>query len=164
MFQNGLLSALPYLTNGVMNFPMAFVSDKLLSSGRLSKTTVRKIFNTIGFGGPAVALTWIAFEKCNSTRVIIALCVSLGLNSGAVSGFLVSMGLVLHWQSVHLWQRPPSYRKVVFTDVAPNYSGTLVGISNTFANTTGFISPIIVGILTEGNVRPEWMPILNPSI
>ena len=46
--------------------------------------------------------------------------------------------------------------KAVFPDVAPNYSGTLMGISNTFANSAGFISPIIVGLLTEGNVRDDF--------
>ena len=38
-------------------------------------------------------------------------------------------------------------------DIAPNFAGTLVSITNFFATIPGLTIPIIVGKLTEGNVR-----------
>ena len=37
-------------------------------------------------------------------------------------------------------------------DLSPNYSGTLLGITNTVAKAFGTLPPLIMGILTEGNV------------
>ena len=38
-------------------------------------------------------------------------------------------------------------------DIAPNYAGTLLAITNTFATIPGFIVPVFVGELTHGNVK-----------
>lgn len=46
-----------------------------------------------------------------------------------------------------------SFLQINFADLSPNYIGTLCGISNTLANITGFVSPIVTGLLTNGNVR-----------
>lgn len=37
-------------------------------------------------------------------------------------------------------------------DIAPNYAGTLMALTNTFATIPGFFVPWYVGVLTEGNV------------
>lgn len=37
-------------------------------------------------------------------------------------------------------------------DVAPGLSGIVMGISNTAGTTTGFISPLLVGYMTENKV------------
>ncbi|VDI57365.1 MFS transporter, ACS family, solute carrier family 17 (sodium-dependent inorganic phosphate [Mytilus galloprovincialis] len=42
-------------------------------------------------------------------------------------------------------------------DIAPSYAGMLLGISNYLASTTGIMSPIIVGAITEKSLtRAEW--------
>ncbi|GFX81584.1 putative transporter slc-17.2 [Trichonephila clavipes] len=38
-----------------------------------------------------------------------------------------------------------------FLDMAPEFAGTLMGIGNTISSLTGFITPLIVGVLTDGN-------------
>lgn len=38
-------------------------------------------------------------------------------------------------------------------DIAPNYAGTLVSITNFFATIPGLTISVIVGKLTDGNVR-----------
>jgi ACS family sodium-dependent inorganic phosphate cotransporter len=38
-------------------------------------------------------------------------------------------------------------------DLAPNFAGTLIAITNTVATIPGFVVPIFVGNLTHGNVR-----------
>ncbi len=37
-------------------------------------------------------------------------------------------------------------------DLSPNYAGTLMGITNTFANMGGFAAPYFTGYITNGNV------------
>ena len=37
-------------------------------------------------------------------------------------------------------------------DIAPNYAGTLMALTNTMATVPGFIVPAFVGQLTHGNV------------
>lgn len=40
-------------------------------------------------------------------------------------------------------------------DIAPNYAGTLVAITNTAATLPGIIVPLFVGFITKGNVSLE---------
>jgi len=37
-------------------------------------------------------------------------------------------------------------------DIASNYAGTLMGLTNTVASIPGFLVPVFVGELTHGNV------------
>jgi len=71
-----------------------------------------------------VALTYVLsylFFEFNNTN-----------NICSISGFGVGGGFLL-----------------VANDMAPAYAGIVFGISNTFATIPGFVSPYIVGILTE---------------
>ena len=38
-------------------------------------------------------------------------------------------------------------------DIAPNYAGTLLGITNMSANTMGIVAPYFTGFLITGHVR-----------
>lgn len=40
-------------------------------------------------------------------------------------------------------------------DIAPKYAGVLMGLTNTFASTPGFISPLITGFVTKNKVSPK---------
>ena len=37
-------------------------------------------------------------------------------------------------------------------ELAPNYTGTLVGISNTLGNLLGIVAPYLAGMITNGDV------------
>jgi hypothetical protein len=37
-------------------------------------------------------------------------------------------------------------------ELSPNYAGTLVGMTTTFANVAGFLGPLFVGEITNNNV------------
>ena len=100
-FQNGGLSALPYLCMYVMSFPVSYTADLLVNSGRVSLTNIRRIFTLIGLGGPSVMFVALAFVGCDSTLAIVALCASLALSSGKFAG---------HSQNSQ--------------DMSPNYAGT----------------------------------------
>lgn len=61
----------------------------LLKSETYSKLTVRRIFNTVGCIGPAMGLIWVSFVDCDRSMAIAALCVSVGLQGGVLTGFQV---------------------------------------------------------------------------
>ena len=46
-------------------------------------------------------------------------------------------------------------------DIAPRYAGVLMGLSNTFASTPGFISPQITGFVTKNKVSNRRHPRSN---
>ena len=37
-------------------------------------------------------------------------------------------------------------------ELSPNYSGTLMGLTTTFANMAGFVGPLFTGVITNNNV------------
>ncbi|CAG2193627.1 SLC17A5 [Mytilus edulis] len=84
-----------------------------------------------GFAGaklvPASMLVGLGYVDCSQTALAIVLVI-LAVSS---AGFQYSGWVVNH------------------IDIAPSYAGILLGISNSLASTTGIISPIIVGAITE---------------
>lgn len=42
-------------------------------------------------------------------------------------------------------------------DIAPPFAGILMGLTNTFASTPGFISPQITGFVTSNKVSHSWL-------
>lgn len=45
----------------------------------------------------------------------------------------------------------PAYT-VNMLDIAPRYASVVMGLCNTVGTTAGFISPVVVGFMTEGKV------------
>lgn len=123
----GFMSALPYFVSWVFSICAGLIADKLRTAGVLSTTATRRIFNSIGFYGPMVCLILVGYAGCNKNAAIGLLCGAVGLNGAVYSGYMNS----------HL-------------DIAPNFAGTLMGITNTAATVPGFLAPQIVGILIAG--------------
>ena len=47
-------------------------------------------------------------------------------------------------------------------DLAPNYAGTMMGITNTMGTIAGFIAPYVTGSIIDGNVsRKNITPIVG---
>lgn len=74
-FKNGGLSALPYLAFWLLTIVSSIVGDKLIQSNTLSKTTVRKLFNTLGFIVPMGAVIGLGFVTCSDPYIGVALLV-----------------------------------------------------------------------------------------
>lgn len=49
-------------------------------------------------------------------------------------------------------------------DIAPNFAGTLVALTNTAATLPGIIVPLFVGFVTHGNVRQPRKIFIYPFI
>jgi len=118
----------------VMSVIFSIIADALRNRKVLSLTQTRKIFNFIGFMGPACALIGASYTGCNRTATFALITVCTGLNGAIYSGFLVN-----------------------HVDLASNYSGILMGMTNTVASLNGFLAPYIIGLIvtTEGSVS-QW--------
>ena len=56
---------------------------------------------------------------------------------------------------LNLWQfliMSRFFLQVNHADLSPNFSGTLGGITNTFSNLCGFVTPAVTGLITERGV------------
>ncbi|KAF2360568.1 Major facilitator superfamily [Trinorchestia longiramus] len=125
--QDAVVSSLPYIFMWVTSVSCGLLCDHLISSARLSTTSARKLFSSIGLIGPAVLLLGVTYTGCNAVLSVSLLTAAVGVNGAANSGFGCS-----------------------YLDLAPNFAGTLMGLSNTLANTSGFLAPMMVGALISG--------------
>lgn len=131
---NGLYSALPYIVFwATINFAgwlADFLTKKCMSTG-----VTRKSLNTFGKVTPAIMLVALGYVDCTMPVVAIVILI-LGVS---LTGFQYSGWVVNH------------------VDIAPPYAGILFGISNSIASVTGFVSPVIVGIITQDSqTRDQW--------
>jgi ACS family sodium-dependent inorganic phosphate cotransporter len=87
-------------------------------------------FPILGCIPVSIFLVVIAYIGCNRTATVILLCLSI-ITSGAIFvGHLCNQN-----------------------DLAPNYAGTLMGITNTPGTISAFVIPALVGALVENGVR-----------
>ncbi|CAG9786477.1 unnamed protein product [Diatraea saccharalis] len=131
---NGVLSALPYLLMFILSFVFAIILDYCLKKQWISLSASRKISNSIGFYGTAAALTGIAWSSAdNKVLPVVLLILAVGLNAGHITGFVL----------VHI-------------DMAPNFAGTLMGITNFAANVVSIIAPLVAGIILKDETDPKY--------
>jgi ACS family sodium-dependent inorganic phosphate cotransporter len=100
------------------------VADRLIKRG-MDVGRVRKLMQTIGFGGIAVALMIVGEVQSAPTAIAIMAAGS------AVGGFVIGGFVVNH------------------LDIAPHSAGTLMGITNTVATIPGIIGVYVSGLILE---------------
>jgi len=118
----GMLSAIPYASAFIGFSLTGGLADRLLRSG-WKPTRVRKVMQSVGFGGPCLMLLLVGYVDNAATAILLMTLGNLFLSFSA-GGYAVN----------HL-------------DVAPRYAGTLMG----FSNTAGTI-PGIVGVAVSGYI------------
>ncbi|XP_023014226.2 putative inorganic phosphate cotransporter [Leptinotarsa decemlineata] len=124
---NSSLSALPYLMMFLLGFVMSPIADMLIRKNIVSVTTSRKIFNTIGFAVPALALISLIFvEAGNKVATIVILVIAVGFNAGQLSGFNLN----------HI-------------DLSPVHSGTLMAITNSTGAIASILAPLAVDLFRK---------------
>lgn len=124
--ENAILSALPYFAMMTMSFLLSPLADYLNNRRILKVEFSRKLFNSIGLWGPMIALICLAFitSEAQSTLAVVLVTLAVGINAATYLGFQIN----------HL-------------DLAPNHSGTLMGITNCSANIMSIIAPLLVGFI-----------------
>lgn len=131
--KNGLLSSLPFLAQFLGSTTCGFFGDWLLTHNYITVSTSRKTFTTISLVGSAITLVAVGYVGCH-----IAWAVALFPISSAMTGAIAAGHMANH------------------LDLSPNYSGTLLGLSNTIAFSISMCVPVIVGALTTDNTLAQW--------
>ncbi|XP_011136640.1 sialin isoform X1 [Harpegnathos saltator] len=132
--ENGLLSSLPYLGKYIFAVSMSALADYLRRTNKLSVTAIRKLFTTFAVLIPSILMVFQAYYGCDRTASVAIFTVALTINGGVTAGYLGN-GL----------------------DIAPNFSGTIFGIANTFSSLGGFISSFMIGTITYQNqTYTQW--------
>ncbi|KAH9701637.1 Sodium-dependent phosphate transport protein 1 [Citrus sinensis] len=139
--ESGLFCVLPWLTMAFSANLGGWIADTLVSKG-LSVTTVRKIMQSIGFLGPAFFLTQLSHVDSPAMAVLCMAC-SQGTDAFSQSGLY----------SNH-------------QDIAPRYSGVLLGLSNTAGVLAGVFGTAATGyILQHGqDCCRSWDDVFKVSV
>ena len=136
---NGLLSGLPFMSRYFGAVTLGTIADKLIQRNVLSVTNVRRLFSVFSAWGPAICFIFVAYPpiEISVTFTMSVLCIGMFFN-GAVSASYFSSSV----------------------DLAPNFAGTLMGITNTFSGgAMGFIVPMVTGAILVGDTLTlvmEW--------
>ncbi|XP_063977912.1 sialin-like [Diachasmimorpha longicaudata] len=122
----GLLSGLPHVLRMIFSYLYSILSDWLLRTKKMSHQNVRKLANLVTTGGGAIFTLGLSFSGCQPILAIIFMMAGTAINGAVSAGTLA-----------------------VFVDLSPNFASVLLGFCGLVTTGAGFISPLIVGILTN---------------
>ncbi|CAJ0947075.1 unnamed protein product, partial [Mesorhabditis belari] len=128
----GFVAGLPYLVMGFLLIWAGQFSDHLRKERGMTTVRVRKFFGVVGFLGQAVTLIAASLAS-SSTWLVGWITLSMGFGGFTWAAFSVN----------HL-------------DLAPQYAGHLMALSNTIATLPGMISPLIVGAVVVDASVAQW--------
>lgn len=141
MFDNGLLSSIPYLVQCVVALVVAQTSDLLIARHVLSVTWVRKLNNLVALGGVGAGLLGVGFIGCQRVAAVCLLTVSIGLLGFAASGYSANT-----------------------VDLAPKFAGNIISVTNTVATLPGIFGPMLVGYMTKDSSSVQnWLIVFGVS-
>ncbi|XP_030383190.1 sialin-like [Scaptodrosophila lebanonensis] len=139
---NAVLSALPYVPFFFFSIFIGKLLVVLVTKGKLTTTCARKIATSIASVIPSICLIILCFIGCRHYEAVGVMSVGIVAMGAMFSGFL----------SNHI-------------DIAPNFAGTLMALTNTLATLPGIIVPLYVGYVTKGNQTiGAWRLIFAPTI
>lgn len=127
--ENAVLTALPFLCMWIFSLALSKILDTLRTKNTISTTFARKTGTLIASLIPMVCFIVLSYIGCERVVAVILMTLAVTSVGGMFSGFL----------SNHI-------------DIAPNFAGTLMAITNTVATIPGIVVPIFVGKLTENDV------------
>lgn len=120
----GLYAMIPYLSLFIFLNVAGRAADKLIRRG-CSTLRVRKTMQSISFGGIAMAFFTLGFVE-DVWMAVMTVAIGTGLLSFSMGGFAAN----------HM-------------DVAPRYSGSLMGVTNTIASIPGVVGVYATGVILE---------------
>ncbi|KAK2581812.1 hypothetical protein KPH14_002281 [Odynerus spinipes] len=131
---NAAICCLPYLINAITNPLLGKALDWGRSKNFWSQTIARKIAVFMSCIPPSIFLIIIMYIGCNRTTSTVLLILSIVVCGAIFVGHLCNQN-----------------------DLAPNYAGILMGITNTPGTLSAFILPALVGALMEkGHSMARW--------
>jgi len=120
----GWVTMIPHIASFMFLNIAGNIADRMIRSG-MAVGKVRKIMQTIGFGGITIALAVVG--EVESVWLAIAI-----MTTGNALGAFVTGGFAVN----HM-------------DIAPRHAGTLMGITNTAGTIPGIIGVFISGLILE---------------
>jgi len=87
------------------------------------------LFSVLGAVSAAILIVITGYSH-SPTIAVVSMCLGVAMSGLLHSGYEVNV-----------------------LDIAPGLSGIVMGITNTAGTTTGFLSPLFVGYMTENKVR-----------
>ncbi|RAL37331.1 hypothetical protein DM860_000025 [Cuscuta australis] len=134
--ESGSCAILPWFTMAFSANAGGWIADSLVRKG-VSVTVVRKVMQTIGFLGPAFFLSQLSHVDSPAMAVLCMAC-SQGTDAFSQSGLY----------SNH-------------QDIAPRYSGVLLGLSNTAGVLAGVFGTAATGYILQ---HGSWDDVFNVSV
>ncbi|XP_063384206.1 putative inorganic phosphate cotransporter [Cydia fagiglandana] len=131
---NGLLTALPFLVMWFTNFFFSWFTDMLIVKKWLSVTNTRKLAHSLGCIPAAIGLISLAYVKKDIVVVETILVLTCAFKIAAHLG----------WHVNHI-------------DLAPNFAGTMMSMSNAVSNLVGSLAPVVAGFLLAEDVTSEFL-------
>ncbi|XP_043194451.1 putative inorganic phosphate cotransporter isoform X1 [Amphibalanus amphitrite] len=128
---NAFYSAIPQLVKVVFALTVSFMSDGLVNSG-LGLSANRKLWNSVGMYIPALMMVGVSYTGCHDIAVISLMVGTVGFNGAIFSGYNIN----------HM-------------DLAPNFAGTLMGLTNCVATLAGVLAPFATGYVINGHPTLE---------
>lgn len=129
--QTGFLAALPYVVKAFVGPAGGVLVDWLIKNKMSVKNTRRCVF-TFGCTTASIFILITGYAETPALAVAF-LTIGVGITGLNASGYAVNI-----------------------LDIAPQYAGVIMGVTNVFGASPGFISPQIVGIVTPNKTAGEW--------
>ena len=125
----GLLAMLPHIASFLFLNIGGYLADYLTNKG-IKLITVRKLCNSIAFGGSGICLC-IVPELESVAAIIAIMCLGNMFGGFGAGGFIVN-----------------------HADIGPKYTGRLMGITNMIAALPGLVGGILTGVILD--VTNSW--------
>ncbi|KAJ1352097.1 hypothetical protein KIN20_008290 [Parelaphostrongylus tenuis] len=134
----GMLSAIPYVAYFIVINVGGVAADFIRSKKILGTLNTRRAAMLLASAWSsnipcAVRLLWL----WAGALVIVFLTVGMAISGLQYSGFVVN-----------------------YLDIAPSFSGTIMGMGNTISSLAGIASPMVTSALTPNGSQEEWQSVL----
>ena len=130
--RTGLWTAVPYGTMWVVSVLISLTTDHIIRNNLLSSAVVRKCNNTLAHLVPTACLLMIVILVTNSNLMmnltLVMFTVGVGCMGANYSGWISNT-----------------------QDIAPNFAGTILGVSNSIGAIPGFVAPRIAGQIVNSD-------------
>lgn len=130
----GLIAMLPHVTSFVCLNIAGNLADRMIKNG-MDVTFVRKLMQTIGFGGLSICLFMIS-QVDSPAAAIAILCLGKLFSAAGIGGASVN----------HM-------------DIGPRHAGTLMGITNTAGTIPGIVGVYVSGMILDAT--GSWEMVFN---
>ncbi|KAF8381629.1 hypothetical protein PRIPAC_70771 [Pristionchus pacificus] len=133
---NGLFTVLPFLTQLIAKNALAHWADRIKSSGKMSPTTVAKVFQGFSSYGSCIAILCLALlPSCHRPWIAAPVMVAYGIVFAAgMCGFMTSLMCI-----------------------APVYTGTLFSLSMACGQLSAVLATYTVAAVTHFGLPHKWL-------